>query len=56
MGSSQVYVYSWGKYRPEWKGRRCRVVARARRMNSVLVEFVDGGERAVVSRYALRRV
>ncbi|MFN7022238.1 MAG: hypothetical protein ACK4WH_13050 [Phycisphaerales bacterium] len=49
-----VYVYRWGKYRPAWKGRRCRVVARGA-LNSALVECVDNGERAVVSRNALRR-
>jgi hypothetical protein len=53
--SGLIYVYSWGKYRPEWKGRRCRVLARARVLNTAMVEFIDNGERAVVSRFALRR-
>ena len=42
----------WG--RPDHKGKRCRVVIRARRMNSILVEFADG-EQVVTSRYAVRR-
>ena len=36
------------------KGEPCRIVARGE-MNSALVEFADG-ERAVVSRNALRRI
>lgn len=48
-----THVYRWRKYRPEWYGRACRVIARGR-MNSVLIEFADG-ERAVVSRYAVRK-
>lgn len=53
--TDQRYVYRWGKYRPEWKGRICRVLARGT-MNSALVEFEDNRERAVVSRNALRKV
>lgn len=50
-----IYVYVWGNNakRATFKGRRCRVLARGR-MNSVLVEFLDNGERTVTSRYALR--
>lgn len=48
-----THVYRWKRYRPEWFGRPCRVVARGG-MNSVLIEFA-GGERAVVSRHAVRR-
>lgn len=47
------YVFRWNKYRP-WKGRRCKVIARGR-MNSALVEFEDNGERAIISRNAIRR-
>ena len=50
-----IYVYRWGKYIPHWKGRRCQVISRSRTLNSVLIEFLDNGQRAVVSRYALRR-
>lgn len=56
--SEQRYTYRsyrWGKYRPDWRGRTCRVVSRGT-MNSALVEFEDNNERAVVSRNALRKV
>lgn len=49
-----THFYRWAKYRPDWKGRACRVLARGR-MNSALIEFTDG-ERAVVSRFAVRRL
>lgn len=50
-----MYVYAWGNNakRETFKGRRCRVLARGR-MNSVLIEFLDNGERTVTSRYALK--
>jgi hypothetical protein len=50
------YVYVWGNnpVRAALRGRCCRVLVRARRFNSCLVEFEDG-RRAVVSRSALRR-
>lgn len=49
-----THVYRWRKWRPEWFGRKCRVVARGR-LNSVLVEFEDG-ERTVTSRFAVRKL
>jgi hypothetical protein len=50
------YVYCWGNNsrRAELKGRECVVVARGR-MRTVLVEFVDTGERVTCSARALRR-
>jgi len=53
--NAQRYVFRWGKYRPEWKGRICRVLARGT-MNTAMVEFEDNNERAIVSRNALRKV
>jgi len=52
----QLYVYLWGNNsrRAELRGRRCRILARGR-MNTVLVEFVDNGERVTTSSRALRR-
>lgn len=47
-------VWYWRARLPDRKGQRCRVVLRARRMNSVLVEFEDGYQ-VVTSRYAVRR-
>lgn len=49
-----THVYRWRKWRPEWFGRVCVVLARGA-MNSVLIRF-ESGEQAVVSRYAVRRI
>ena len=50
------YVYVWGNNpaRAALRGRRCRVLIRARRFNSCLVEFEDG-TLVVSSRNAIRR-
>lgn len=48
------HVWYWRVRLPHRKGQRCRVLVRAKRMNSVLVEFEDGG-RVVTSRYAVRK-
>jgi hypothetical protein len=48
------HVWHWRSRLPERKGTACRVVARSRRLGSVLVEFEDGF-RVVASRYAVRR-
>lgn len=50
----QIYIYRWGKYRPELKGRRCIVLARGR-MNSAMVRWIDAGGWDIVSRNALRK-
>jgi hypothetical protein len=49
------YIYAWGNNsrRAELKGRRCVVEARGR-MNTVLVRFLDNGERVTTSNRALR--
>ena len=47
------HVWYWRSWLPERKGSSCRVVARSRRLGSVLVEFEDGF-RVVTSRYAVR--
>lgn len=51
------YIYCWKNNlkRTTLKGRRCRVIARGS-LNSALVEFVDDGQREIISRNALRRV
>ena len=56
MTTDYPYVYVWGNnpVRAMLRGRRCRMVVRARRFNSCLVEF-ENGERVVVSRNALRK-
>lgn len=50
-----VYVYAWGNNprRAELKGRRC-VVEAAGTKNTVLIRFLDNGERVTTSRRALR--
>lgn len=52
-----LYVYRWAnnEKRATLRGRVCRVIARGAQ-NSALVEFVDGGQREVISRNALRKV
>jgi hypothetical protein len=51
------HIWFWrpSRMRPiDRKGQRCRVFARAPRMNSIGVEFEDGF-RVVTSRFAVRR-
>jgi hypothetical protein len=47
------YVYFWN--RMGRKGQRCRLILRARTMNTCLLEFEDG-HLAITSRNALRKV
>jgi hypothetical protein len=47
------HIWFWKTRLPDRKGQSCRVLIRARRMNSVLVEFEDG-YRVVTSRHAVR--
>ncbi len=56
-----AYYYAWGnnkdpigKWRMQFKGRKCRVLHRGN-MNSCLVEFCDNGNRLCCSRNALRK-
>lgn len=53
---SVVYVYAWGNNprRAELKGRRCVVEASGAKQ-TVLVRFLDNGERVTTSSRALRR-
>ncbi len=52
----EIYIYAWGNNskRAILNGRECVVVARGT-MSSCLVEFVDNGQREVISLRALRR-
>jgi hypothetical protein len=54
--TDRIYVYRWGNNsrRAELLGRRCRILARGR-MSTVLVEFLDNGERVTTSSRALTR-
>ena len=51
-----TYRFTWANNpkRAALKGRVCRKIATGR-MRSVLVEFIDNGQREIVDRYALRR-
>lgn len=53
-----LYVFAWGnnERRAELKGRRCVIEAAGGTMRTVLVRFLDTGERVTTSRRALRRV
>ena len=55
--AERIYVYAWGNNprRRSLQGRRCRILARGR-MSTVLVEFLDNGERVTTSSRALRRI
>ena len=52
---TRVYRYAWGnnERRAALKGREC-VIEASGRMNTVLVRFLDNGERVTTSRRALR--
>jgi hypothetical protein len=61
MSDQALYVYFFGsqanevsRHRLRWKGRVCRLLRRGA-MGSVLIEFVDNGERLCCSLNALRR-
>lgn len=54
MTTAQVYIFRWGKYRPELKGRRCTVEARGK-MNSCKVKWLDHPGFDIVSRNAIRK-
>ncbi|MGB8645068.1 MAG: hypothetical protein WCF84_07510 [Anaerolineae bacterium] len=52
-----LYIYRWrnNPKRATLYRRACRVLARGA-MNSALVEFVDNGQREIISRNALAKV
>ena len=54
--SATVYEFHWGnnEARAALKGRACRIIARGGK-GTVLVEFIDTGERVTCSFRALRR-
>ena len=53
----QIYKFNWrnNSKRAALFGRLCRIV-HGGGMNSILIEFMDTGQREVVSRRALRKV
>ena len=53
MDASFDHIWFWKSRLPSRKGSSCRVLVRGR-MNSILVEFLDG-YKVITSRYAVRR-
>jgi hypothetical protein len=56
-GCSELLVYSWGnnEKRATLKGRECHVLIQGKK-RSVMIEFIDNGQREIVSFRALRKV
>jgi len=55
--AEQMYYFAWGNNskRKMMKGRFCKVLARGKK-NSIMIEFVDNGQREIVSRNSIRKV
>ena len=53
----QIYIFAWGNNskRAKLKGRKCFILFSGK-MNSIVVEFLDDGQKEVISRRALRKV
>lgn len=56
--SPPTHVYVWGNNprRAQLKGRKCVVEVHGRRMNTVLIRFVDTGEKVTTSRHAIKPI
>ncbi len=55
MSDDYPLVWWWKSKLGERKGTACRILVRAKTMNSVLVEFESDGMTVVTSRWAVRR-
>lgn len=55
--SDTLYLFCWGnnEKRKTMKMRICKVLARGS-CNSCMIEFVDNGQKEIVSRNSLRKV
>ena len=55
--TNKIYKYAWGNNpkRARMKGRTCKLLASGK-MSSVLIEFIDNGQKEITSRRALRRI
>lgn len=51
-----MYRYIWdnNEKRATLKNRLCNVIARGTK-NSILIEFIDNGQKEIVSRYSIRK-
>jgi len=52
-----MYMYVWknNKKRELLHGRICKVIAKGTK-NSIMIEFLDTGQREIVSRYSIRKI
>lgn len=52
-----LYKFIWGnnEKRKTLQGRLCNLIS-AGKMNSVLIEFIDNGQKEVVSRRSIRKL
>lgn len=50
-----IYEYRWGnnEKRLTMKGRQCKLLAKGKK-NSCLIEFLDTGQKELVSQYAIK--
>lgn len=60
-GTDKTYIYKWGNKKTlsgrknlKFKGRKCKVIDFNPQTNSVLIEFLDNGERLNCSRNAIK--
>ena len=55
--SEKLYYFAWGnnEKRVTMKDRVCRVLSRGKK-NSIMIEFLDTGQREIVSRNSIRKV
>ena len=55
--NEQIYRYTWknNSKRETLYGRECRLLG-VMKKNSVVIEFLDNGQKEIVSRQALRKV
>lgn len=55
MATSIVYNWANNSKRKTMKGREVKVIARGK-LNSLLIEFIDNGQRECVSRNSIKQI
>lgn len=55
--AEELYKYTWknNEKRKLMFGRICKVLSRGKK-NSCLIEFIDNGQKEIVSRYSIRKM
>lgn len=53
----QLYYFAWGNNskRETMKGRTCRILKHGKK-NGIMIEFIDTGQREIVSRNSVRQI